>query len=220
MRPLTDTTPKPLLEAGGKSLIMAQIEALARGGFADIVINVSHLPERLVAVLGNGAKFGATLRWSFEPEPLEVAGGMAKARSLLAPGPALIVSGDISTAFDYGSLRPRAEAMARDPAAPRVHLVLVPNPSYHPDGDFALVDGRVTLDPNPRYTYANIGLYDTELLRDIPRGVKLKLLPYLERWIAENRVSGELFGGRWANVGTPEDLALLDRELRSRASVR
>ena len=214
MRPLSDTTPKPLLEADGKSLIAAQIEALARAGFRDIVINVSHLPERFVAALGNGTRFGVTLRWSFEPEPLEVAGGIATALPLLPPGPALIVSGDVWTAFDYASLRQRAEAMARDAAAPRVHLVLVRNPPYHPDGDFALVDGRVALDATPRHTFANIGIYDTGLFRDLPRGVKLKLLPYLQRWIAEDRVSGELFGGPWANVGTPEDLAQLDRDLR------
>ena len=214
MSPLSDRTPKPLLEAGGKSLIAAQIEALARSGFRDIVINVSHLSERLVAALGNGTRFGVTLRWSFEPEPLEVAGGMATALPLLPPGPALIVSGDVWTTFDYASLRPRAEAMSRDTAASRVHLVLVRNPSYHPAGDFALVNGRVTLDAAARHTFANIGVYDTELLRDLPRGTKLKLLPYLQRWIAGDRVSGELFDGPWANVGTPEDLAQLDRDLR------
>ena len=214
MRPLSDTTPKPLLEAGGKSLIAAQIDALARAGFREIVINVSHLAERFVAALGNGTRSGVTLRWSFEPEPLEVAGGMATALPLLPPGPALIVSGDIWTEFDYAALRPRAEEMAIDPAAPRVHLVLVRNPPYHPEGDFALVAGRVVPDASPRYTFANIGVYDTELLRDIPRGKKLKLLPYLQCWIGEGRVSGEVFDGPWANVGTPDDLARLDRDLR------
>lgn len=214
MRPLSDATPKPLLEAGGKSLIAAQIEALARAGFRDIVINAAHLPERFVAALGTGARFGVTLRWSFEPEPLEVAGGMATALPLLPAGPVLVVSGDIWTKFDYASLRPRAEGMARDSAAPRVHLVLVRNPPYHPDGDFALVNGRVTLDATPRHTFASIGVYDAGLLRDLPRGTKLKLLPYLQRWIAEGQVSGELFDGPWANVGTPDDLARLDRDLR------
>ena len=142
MRPLSDTTPKPLLEAGGKPLIVWQIEALARAGFRDIVVNVSHLADRVVAALGDGAAFGVTLRWSIEPEPLEVAGGIATALPLLPRGPALIVSGDVFTSFDYASFRPRAMAMARDASAPRAHLVLVPNPPYHPGGDFALVDGR------------------------------------------------------------------------------
>lgn len=214
MRPLSDTTPKPLLEAGGKPLIVWQIEALARAGLRDIVINASHHAERLVAALGDGAAFGVTLRWSIEPEPLEVAGGIASALPLLPRGPALIVSGDVFTALDYASLLPRAAAMVRDASAARAHLVLVPNPPYHPGGDFALVDGLLALDRSPRHTYACIGLYDTDLFRELPRGTKLKLLPCLQRWIADGRVSGETFGGGWANIGTPDDLAALDAALR------
>ncbi len=214
MRPLSDATPKPLLEAGGKPLIVWQIEALARAGFRDIVVNVSHLADRVVAALGHGADFGVTLRWSIEPEPLEVAGGIATALPLLPRGPALIVSGDVFTAFDYASLHLRAKAMVGKAPRSRAHLVLVPNPPYHPGGDFALVEGRLALEQNPRYTYANIGLYDTELFRELPRGTKLKLLPYLQRWIADGRVSGETFAGAWANVGTPDDLAHLDVTLR------
>jgi MurNAc alpha-1-phosphate uridylyltransferase len=216
MRPLSDAIPKPLLEAGGKPLIVWQIEALARAGCRDIVVNASHLAPRFVAVLGNGAAFGVTLHWSFEPEPLEVAGGIATALPLLPPGPALIVSGDIFTAFDYASLLPVADAMARQPEPARAHLVLVANPPYHPGGDFALVDGRLALDAMPRRTFGNIGVYDTRLFRELPRGEKLKLLPYLQRWIAEGRISGETFDGIWANVGTPDDLARLDTALRQR----
>jgi len=153
------------------------------------------------------------LRWSFERTPLEVAGGIATALPLLPPGPALIVAGDVFTAFDYRSFRERAQAMARNATAARAHLVLVPNPPYHPDGDFALVDGRVALDGVPRQTYASIGVYDTALFRELPRGSPLKLLPYLERWIADGQVSGETFAGAWANVGSPADLAQLDAEL-------
>ena len=104
--------------------------------------------------------------------------------------------------------------MARQPDPARAHLVLVPNPPYHPGGDFALIDGRLALDGTPRQTFANIGLYDTRLFRELPRGTKLKLLPYLQRWIAEGRVCGETFDGFWANVGTPDDLARLDAALR------
>jgi len=217
MRPLSDTTPKPLLVAGGKPLIVWQIEALARAGFRDIVVNASHLADRLVAALHDGAAFGVTLRWSIEPEPLEAAGGIATALPLLPRGPALFVAGDIHTAFDYAALRSRAVTMARDPAA-RAHLVLVPNPPYHPVGDFALADGLVALGPPPLHTYASIGLYDTDLFRELPRGTKLKLLPYLQRWIADGRVSGETFDGAWSNVGTPDDLAALDAALRTRTS--
>lgn len=212
MRPLSDATPKPLLEAGGKALIVWQIEALARAGFRDIVVNVAHRGERLIDALGDGAAFGVTLRWSREPEPLEAAGGIATALPLLAGGPTLIVSGDVWARYDYASLQARAAAMALHPAAPRVHLVMVTNPPYHPGGDFALENGRIAAG-SARLTYANIGLYDLALFAELPRGRKLKLLPYLQRWIAEGRVSGESYDGPWANVGTPDDLAELDREL-------
>jgi len=214
MRPLSDTTPKPLLEAGGKPLIVWQIEALARAGFRDVVVNAAHLQQRFVETLGNGARYGVSLHWSFEPVPLEVAGGIATALPLLPPGPALIVAGDVYTAFDYASFRRRAEAMARDASEARAHLVLVPNPPYHREGDFALVDGRVALHGVPRHTYASIGVYDTALFHELPRGSPLKLLPYLQRWIADGWVSGETFAGPWANVGSPEDLAQLDAALR------
>jgi MurNAc alpha-1-phosphate uridylyltransferase len=218
MRPLSDATPKPLLEAGGKPLIQWQIEALARAGFRDIVINVAHLPEPFVAAFGDGAALGVALTWSVEPEALETAGGIVTALPMLPEGPALIVSADIHTNFDYAPLRPRAVAMAELGSVPRVHLVMVGNPAYHPDGDFALVDGRIERDGAPRQTFANIGLYDTALFRDLPRGVKLRLLPYYHRWIAAHLVSGEYFAGAWTNVGTPADLAALDRRLRDRTS--
>jgi len=219
MRPLSDATPKPLLEAGGKPLIAWQIEALARAGFRDIVVNAAHLAHRFVAALGAGAAFGVKLRWSFEPVALETAGGIATALPLLRDGPVLIVSGDIWTDFDYAPLRLRAETMARDAAAPRVHLVMVPNPAYHAAGDFALADGRIARDGPVRRTFGNIGLYDTALFRELPRGTALKMLPCLERWIAGGRVSGEAFDGPWVNVGTPDDLARLDEDLAKRAAI-
>jgi N-acetyl-alpha-D-muramate 1-phosphate uridylyltransferase len=213
MRPLSDTTPKTLLTAGGKPLIAWQIEALARAGYREIVINAAWLAPQLVAALGDGDAFGVRLRWSIEPEPLETAGGIATASPLLPAGPALIVSGDIWTRFDYATLAARADAMARDPASPRVHLVMVPNPPFHPDGDFVLDGGRIAPDGEDKLTFGNIGLYDTALFRELPRGVKLKLLPLYRDWIARGWVTGERFNGPWANVGTPSDLAVLDRSL-------
>ena len=213
IRPLSDTTPKTLLTAGGKPLIAWQIEALARAGYRDIVINAAWLAPQLVAALGDGDAFGVRLRWSIEPEPLETAGGIATASPLLPAGPALIVSGDIWTRFDYATLAARADAMARDPASPRVHLVMVPNPPFHPDGDFVLDGSRIAPDGADKLTFGNIGLYDTALFRELPRGVKLKLLPLYRDWIARGWVSGERFNGPWANVGTPSDLAALDRSL-------
>jgi MurNAc alpha-1-phosphate uridylyltransferase len=223
MRPLSDHTPKPLLEAGGKPLIVWQIEALARAGLRKIVINAAHLAEDLVARLGDGRALGVSLAWSIEPEALEAAGGIATALPLLPPGPALIVSADIWTTFDYATLLPRAAAMARDNATPRLHLVMVPNPAYHPAGDFMLVPGpadsvgRLALDGDPRLTYASIGVYDTELFRELPSSTKLKLLPLFRDWIGRGLASGERHDGPWANVGTPGDLASLDAVLRQRA---
>jgi MurNAc alpha-1-phosphate uridylyltransferase len=215
MRPLSDATPKPLMVVGGKPLIAWQVEALARAGFRDIVINAAWLAPQLMAALGDGEALGTRIRWSVEPEPLETAGGIATAVPLLPPGPALIVSGDIWTRFDYATLASRAGTMARSTSAPRVHLVMVANPPFHPEGDFALTDGHVALDGERKLTFANIALYDTALFRELPRGKKLKLLPFFRDWIARGWVSGERFDGPWANVGTPADLATLDRQLTS-----
>jgi len=215
MRPLSDVTPKPLLAAGGKPLIVWQVEALARAGFRDIAINVSHGADRLVAALGDGSAHGVRIAWSREPEPLETAGGIATASPLLAPGAALIVSGDIWTRFDYASLHEHVQAIDAPRAAWRVHLVMVPNPPYHAAGDFVLRGGCVGLTGGERLTFGNIGVYDTALFRELPRGVKLKMLPLYRDWIARGLVSGERYDGPWANVGTPDDLAALDRTLGS-----
>jgi len=213
MRPLSDQTPKPLLCVGGKPLIVWQIEALARAGFRDLVINASHHADQLLDFLNDGNTWGVYIKWSIEATPLETAGGIATASPLLPPGPALIVSGDVWTAFDYSTLIARAEAMARDPYAPRVHLVMVPNPPYHLEGDFALRDGMLSAEGDAKLVYGNIGLHDTALFRELPRGVPLRLLPMWHDWMARGLVSGECFDGAWANVGTPADLAALDAQL-------
>jgi MurNAc alpha-1-phosphate uridylyltransferase len=215
MRPLSDATPKPLLEAGGKPLIVWQIDALARAGFTDLVINAAHGADALMAALGNGARLGVRIRWSREAEPLETAGGIATASPLLPPGLVLIVSGDINTRFDYRTLAARMDAMAATREPPRVHLVLVPNPPYHPAGDFALEGDKVALDGAARLTFGNIGLYDMALFAALPRGVKLRMLPLYRDWIARALVSGERYDGPWANVGTPADLSQLDALLRT-----
>jgi MurNAc alpha-1-phosphate uridylyltransferase len=213
MRPLSDRTPKALLKAGGKALIVWQIEALAKARFRDIVINVSVHADQIMATLGDGARYGVSLRYSHEPVPLENAGGIATALPLLPPGPLLTVAADVWTTFDYASLYDRAIRMEADPGLPPAHLVMVPNPSYHAQGDFALRDGMLLEDGEPRLTYASIGLHHTALFQHLPRGASMAMLPLWKTWIAERRVSGEFYGGPWANVGTPGDLAALDRAL-------
>jgi MurNAc alpha-1-phosphate uridylyltransferase len=213
MQPLSDSTPKPLLAVGGKPLIVWQIDALARAGYRTLVINAAHLASQLVAALGDGDAYGVDITWSVEAEPLETAGGIATAMPLLPAGPIVIVSGDLWTNFDYSTLRARADLMSMDDAMPRVHLVMVPNPSFHPDGDFALDGSRIHREGPDKLTFGNIGIYDTALFRELPRGVKLKLLPLYHDWIARGLVSGERFDGPWANVGTPAELATLDRKL-------
>ncbi|MGH8714197.1 MAG: N-acetylmuramate alpha-1-phosphate uridylyltransferase MurU [Casimicrobiaceae bacterium] len=212
MRPLSDAAPKPLLRVAGKALIVWQIERLVAAGFARLVINVAHLGAAIEAACGDGRAFGATIRYSREGEPLEVAGGIAGALSLLSDV-SLVVSGDINTHYDYASLLPRLTAMkaAREP--PHAHMVMVPNPEYHPDGDFGLSDGRLSLSAGPRLTFGNIALYRSALFEGLPRGEKRRILPLYRDWIARGWVSGERFDGGWANVGTPDELAQLDARL-------
>ena len=217
MRPLSDALPKPLLEVGGKPLVVWQIERLVAAGFARLVINLAHLGGIVEATLGDGTRFGASIRYSREAEPLEVAGGIASALPLLGDGVVLVVSGDIHTEYDYSTLRARADAMAATDQPPHLHMVMVANPAYHPGGDFVLERDRLMLEPSGdggRTTFGNIALYRTSLFRELPRGKKLKILPLYRDWIGRGWASGELFTGRWANVGTAAELASLDSQLR------
>jgi MurNAc alpha-1-phosphate uridylyltransferase len=215
MRPLSDAIPKPLLKVGGKPLIVWQLERLVASGFKALVINVAHHAEVIMSALGDGSRLGASIVYSREPQPLEVAGGIATALPFFHDGVVLIVSGDLYTEYDYATLAGRALTMAASSAPPHAHMVMVPNPAYHPAGDFAVADGRLALEGATRCTFANIALYRTSLFRELPRGEKLKMLPLYRDWIGRSWVSGELYGGVWANVGTPADLAQLDAALSS-----
>ncbi|QLD48403.1 N-acetylmuramate alpha-1-phosphate uridylyltransferase MurU [Paraburkholderia fungorum] len=219
MRPLTDTCPKPLLEAGGKPLIVWQIERLARAGFQTIVINHAWLGEQIEAALGDGSRWSVHLRYSAEHEALETAGGIAQALPLLEDEGRsevfVAVSGDVYADFDYATLDTRAKAL-NALATPGMHLVMVPNPAFHPNGDFGLVDGTLSLDAQPRFTFGNIGLYDTRMFRDLPRGTRRALTPYYRETIARGLASGEVYEGLWENVGTPAQLQTLDQRLSVR----
>lgn len=212
LRPLTDATPKPLLRAGGRPLIEWQVERLAAAGFRELVVNHAHLGAQIEAALGDGARFGARIRYSPESPALETAGGIAHALPLLGEGPFVAVSGDIHADFDFAALTPRIEAIARDPASQIAHFVLVENPPWHSAGDMALADGRVSLE-GPRLTYGNIAVFHPRPFEEIARGTRLKLFPWMYRFVAEGRVTGERYTGPWDNVGTAQQLAALDRRL-------
>jgi N-acetyl-alpha-D-muramate 1-phosphate uridylyltransferase len=218
MRPLSDATPKPLLSVGGKPLIVWQIERLVAAGFANLVINVAHLSAAIERTCGDGRAFGATIRYSREGEPLEVGGGIATALDLLDRDVTLVVSGDIYTGYDYASLMPRLTAMKTTREAPHAHMVMVPNPDYHRAGDFALVDGRLSLGVHPQLTFGNIALYRSTLFEALPRGERIRMLPLYRDWIGHGWVSGERYDGVWANIGTPAELSELDVQLAATPS--
>jgi N-acetyl-alpha-D-muramate 1-phosphate uridylyltransferase len=220
MRPLTDSCPKPLLKAGGKPLIVWQIERLAAAGFKTIVINHAWLGRMFQVALGDGSRWGVQLRYSAETHALETAGGIAQALPLLEehgePTVFAAVSGDVFCEFDYAHLRVRAAQMAHE-AQPSMHLVMVPNPPFHVLGDFALnPNGTLSLDGTERFTFGNIGLYDSRMFRDMAPGTRRALTPYYRETIAAGRASGELYEGAWENVGTPAQLRELDGRLRGR----
>ena len=218
MRPLTDATPKPLLKAGGKRLIEWQIEALARAGVQDIVINTAHHPRQFEEALGDGARYAVRLSYSREGEraedALETLGGIVRALPLLGAGAFAVVSGDIVTGFDYRSLAGPAACI--DSGAADAHLVLVDNPPFHPRGDMGLADGRIVPELEPRMTYANIGVFAPRLFAGLS-AERAKLFPWLYAAARAGRVTGEHSAARWFNIGTPEELARADAELRDSA---
>lgn len=211
MRPLTDTVPKPLLEAGGKPLLAWHLERLAAAGFREVVINVSWLGERIIARFGDGADYGLAIAWSREsPAPLETAGGIAAARPLLGEAPFLLVNSDIYCDFDFARLR--ALSLARAAA----HLVLVPNPPHHPRGDFSLERGMAGRAQGPRYTYAGISVLSPRVVAGVAAGTRAPLGPLLHAAAERGEASAELHTGRWLDVGTPQRLAELDAQLKER----
>ncbi len=209
MRPLTLERPKPLLEAGGAPLIVHHLRALAAAGFEEVVINLSWLGESIREALGDGSRYGLRLIYSDEgPEPLETGGGIFRALPLLGAGPFLVLNGDVWTDLDWSALRERLGA------ADLAHLVLVPNPVHNSQGDFVLEHGRVVERDGERLTFSGAGVYRAELFDGCSDGI-FKLAPLLRGAARAGRVSGEIYEGRWLDIGTPERLAELDERLRA-----
>lgn len=221
MRPLTNHTPKPLLVAGGKPLIVWHIEKLAAIGIRDIVVNTSWLADKFPEMLGDGSRWGVRLHFSYEgPTPLETGGGMWNALQLLGEEPFIAVNGDIWTDHDFARLprEPKGDA----------HLVLVDNPVQHPNGDFALLgNGAIASDGESKLTFSGIGFYRPALF-DGWRAIignapganetppRFKLAPLLRAAMACGAVTGEHHRGAWTDVGTPERLAQLDANISNR----
>ncbi|MFA7399090.1 MAG: nucleotidyltransferase family protein [Sideroxydans sp.] len=219
MRPLTDHTPKPLLQVGGKPLIVWHIERLVRAGITDLVVNHAHLGVQIEYALGDGSQLGATITYSDEGMALETAGGIAFASHLLGDEIFAVVNGDVYCDYDFAGLASWAVALASSKDV--AHLVLVDNPEHNLKGDFVLQKDRIvptvsSLNPQSSIlTFAGIGLYRPDLFSHIPRGSKAPLAPLLREQIAAGKVSGEHHRGVWVDVGTPQRLDELDKQLRA-----
>ena len=213
MRPLTDRTPKALLRVNDTPLIVILMAALARAGIRELVINLAHLGEQIVAELGDGAAHGVHIEYSREAEALETAGGIAYALPLLGAAPFIVVNADVYSDYDFSGLVAAARTLSAQ--GPLAHLVLVDNPPQHPHGDFGLAGGQVLADAAVRHTFSGMGAYHPVLFDGIVRSARARLADRLIAAMAHRQVTGELYCGVWQDVGTPERLAALDRALRA-----
>lgn len=220
LRPVTDTMPKPLVHVAGKPLIVYHLEALAKAGICDVVINLSWLGGKVQAALGDGRHYGVNIEYSDEgPEALETGGGIFNALPLLGPAPFLLVNGDTWTDVDLRNLASHAETDTRRKPSAVARIVLVPNPPYHLRGDFGLDGDLVVERESNRFTYSGVGLYRPELFAGCAPG-RFPLLPLLKRAIADERLCGQVHHGDWCDVGTPERLASLDARVRNDLKTR
>ena len=220
MRPLTDSTAKPLLEVGGKSLIEWHLEKLAAAGITRVVINTSYLAAQFPSTLGDGSRWNLHIDYIDEgPIALETGGGMLNALDRLGDEPFLLVNGDIWTDLDFSRLSHVPASLA--------HLVMVINPAHVAHGDFALESDGYLIDSGPaRLTYSGVGIFRAALFDDwrsimdrhagaSQTPARFPLAPLLRAAMHRHQVSGEFFAGDWIDVGTPQRLADLDRRLRN-----
>jgi len=207
MRPLSDTIPKPLLEVNSKPLIIYHLEKLAKNGFRDIIINVAYLGDKIIDTLGDGSEFGLKITYSDERESgaLESAGGIKKALDFFEDETFLVLNADIWCDYEFLYDFELAKDML-------CHLILVPNPQHNQDGDFGL-NGDIVLNSNDKtYTFAGIGYYNPNLFKDMS-DKKMALAPLLRDAISKSKVSGEIYLGKWIDVGTPKRLYTLNKSI-------
>lgn len=209
MRPLTDTTPKPLLMLAGQPIIVHAILACKQSGINDLVINVSYKAELIMTALGDGSQWGVRIQYSQEDEPpLETAGGIIKALSLLGSDPFIALSGDIWSNYDLTHLISRADQIKL------AHLVMVPNPDFKTQGDFSLSTQGILSDQGDNLlTYGNMGLFHPDLFKGIPLQ-RLGLGKVLRDHLSSGLITGEKFSGEWFNIGTVEQLTRAENMLR------
>jgi N-acetyl-alpha-D-muramate 1-phosphate uridylyltransferase len=202
MRPLTDSTPKPLLMAGSQRLIEYHLHNLAKAGFKGVVINVAWLGQQIIDTIGNGEKYNLNIVYSNEGDKaLETGGGIVNALPLLGDGPFLVINGDVWTDYPFETLY---EFSLQDKA----HLVLVNNPEHHPQGDFSILNNRLTESDTKKFTYSGIGVYSADFFKDRSNS-KFPLAPMIKQYISENKISGEVFSGKWMDIGTQQRLDAL-----------
>lgn len=220
MRPLTLDTPKPLLKVADRPMIEHHILRLSEAGITDLVINHAWLGEQIEDYLGDGSQFGVTINYSAESEPLETAGGIAKALTLLSPDqeePFVVVNGDIYCDYPFAQLPAQ---LAENTMA---HLVLVDNPEHNPQGDFVLQGKSVVVKATDtrasQLTFSGISVLSPRLFKDIQPGEKAPLAPLLRQAIANEQVTGERCSAYWVDVGTPERLAEVDKVARTQHGI-
>jgi MurNAc alpha-1-phosphate uridylyltransferase len=211
MRPLTDRTPKSMLQVGGKPLLFRHLEKFAHAGFGLVVINHAHLGEQIESAVGDGGRWNLAIRFSPEARALETAGGIRNALPLLRDPVFAVVNADVYSDYDYARL---AEAMRQMQAATLAHLVLVNNPPHHPAGDFSLQGDLVRAGAKDLLTFSGIGAYRAGLFDPVAPGSKHSLAPLLRSQMALGKISGEHYRGEWDDIGTPQRLTDLNTRLR------
>jgi MurNAc alpha-1-phosphate uridylyltransferase len=207
LRPLTDDKPKPLIKVGGKPLIVHHIEALVAAGITELVVNVAWLGQQIIDYLGDGAKFGAIIQYSVEEQALETGGGIFQALPMLGDAPFIVVNADIWSDYPVTSLV--GTVLPNDCLA---HLVLVNNPAENLSGDFSLSSDGFCLDQRPGLTFSGFRIFSPKLFDGCQQGC-FSVVPLMRKAIVNGLVTGELFEGRWVDVGTPERLCLLNKQL-------